>query len=436
MWGCFASKQICRVSMPRSLAAALDTIVHKMNSWVGSLGAEVVKKVESLVCFRGVHPLTGRRRDIVALLLCRRAQPNIHFYAICDIKGASPEVVVDTMPEALQFIASIRVVHSRMSKHCDSIDIKTNEELAHEMALSQMEWRLVPLHWCLPEGASGTSPLLDHVVTMVADAFEPKAKVARRTAITADDFLDQLDSDPIAAGVSAALVAEAAGSGASPCLPRLFADGGRGMDAEAGVEAEAGMEAELFADVEEDVLDDFHQELFGELLPLDDMEDSPDDDDSFVDDDDAAEESAEEAGAAPEAEVDYEAAAARAAAARARAIDEAVAHCHVDADGTVTCALPPWNAMTAIGLISTWPKEREDMQRRNISCRCYMHMSCTSPAKVFRSVRQDTLLRWLLSGTPVYPVASNMQRNEWGAAHKPSWLGIFAQAPPPSPPPA
>ena len=211
------------------------------------------------------------------------------------------------------------------------------------------------------------------------------------------------------------------------------------MDAEAGVEAEAGMEAELFADVEEDVLDDFHLELFGELLPLDDMGASPDDDDDFVDDDDAAEESeesAEEAGAAPEAEEDYVAAAARAATARARAIDEAVAHCHVDADGTVTCALPPWNAMTAIGLISTWPKEREDMQRRNISCRCYMHLSCTSPAKVFRSVRQDTLLRWLLSGTPVYPAASNMQRNEWGAAHKPSWLGIFAQAPPPSPPPA
>ena len=83
MWGCFASKHICRVTLPPSTAAALDLIVQSMNRWVTSLGAEVVRKAESLVCFRGVHPTTGERRDVIALLVFSRQQPQIHFYARC-----------------------------------------------------------------------------------------------------------------------------------------------------------------------------------------------------------------------------------------------------------------------------------------------------------------------------------------------------------------
>ena len=61
MWGCFATNLICRATLPRSMAAALDIIVHNLHSWVDALGAAVAKKAESLVCYRGVHPATGQR---------------------------------------------------------------------------------------------------------------------------------------------------------------------------------------------------------------------------------------------------------------------------------------------------------------------------------------------------------------------------------------
>ena len=171
--------------MPGSQAARLDIITQHLQSWVDSLGADVVKKSESLVCFRGTHPVSGCRKDIVALLIFNRHQPTIHFYAKCDIKGASPGVALETMPEAFPFIASVRVVRSRLSCQWDSIDVWASEEMAQDMVLRQMEWRVVPLQWRLPDGAS---PLLDHVVTNVDDAFEPKAKIARHKAAEADDF--------------------------------------------------------------------------------------------------------------------------------------------------------------------------------------------------------------------------------------------------------
>ena len=171
MWGCFASKRICRVTMAGSQAAALDVLTHKLQSWVNSLGHDVVKKAESLVCFRGTHPMTGRQKDIIALLIFSRHQPVIHFYVKCDIKGASPDDVLEMMPEALPFVASVRVVRSRLSNNWASVDIKSSEELAHEMALTRMEWRIVPLQWRLPAGAS---PLLDHVVTNVGTPSNPE----------------------------------------------------------------------------------------------------------------------------------------------------------------------------------------------------------------------------------------------------------------------
>ena len=268
MWGCFATKLVCRETIAPSLAAALDTMTRNMQSWVDSLGAEVVRKSESLVCFRGTHPVTHRRKYLVALLLFSRKQPSIHFYARCDIiKGASPSAALATMPEALPCVASIRVVRSRLSSKWASIDIKTSEELAYEMVLSRMEWAIVPLQWRLPDGAS---PLLDHVVTKLDGAFEPKQKIARDKVVTADDdVLDQLltDSDPIAAGLRVAreAKAKAAAWGAAPQLQGAPPFHSIPID-----DDEAGMEeeAELFADMEVDPLDDLQQEFFGEPMEL------------------------------------------------------------------------------------------------------------------------------------------------------------------------
>ena len=186
----------------------------------------------------------------------------------------------------------------------------------------------------------------------------------------------------------------------------------------AGGEAEVeAVEAELLADMPCDVLDDVHRELCGDPLPLDDLGAAPTDDDWLLDEDD----SSEEAGAAPGPDWG--------------AIDQAIAHCHVDRKiGLATCSLPPWNALQNLGRITTWPREEKNKQAWNISCLCYLHSSCQSSAKVARTCSRETLLRWLLTGTIVYPVGSWKERRWWGEAHKPCFRAIHHFAPPPSPP--
>jgi hypothetical protein len=345
---------------------------------------------------------------------------------MCDILGVPPEDdVLETMPEALPFVASIGVGPCRMSHMWRSIDVKTNEEVALEMARAHMEWRIVPLQWRLAEGAS---PLQDHVVTGVEGAFVQKAKVDRQLLKDADDIIDQLvaDPDPVAAGVRAAMP-DAASSGAPP--------GQLGVPTMQSIIAagEAGAEAELFFDMADDVVDDLHVLLFGEQLRMDGPGVPPSNDDFLAEEDDAAEEGVPEAGVAPE----EDGAAAAGVPPAPSPIDEAVAHCKVDKKtGNVTCSLPPWNAMEKIGRITTWPEKQKNKQLRNISCVCYMHSNCRSPARVVRSCRRTTLLRWLLTGKLMQPLYSEGQRYEWGTHHPPCFLGIFAAAPPPSQPPS
>ena len=257
--------------------------------------------------------------------------------------------------------------------------------------------------------------------------FVAAGKVARHLLRDADDIIDQLaaDPDPFATGVRAATMADAASSGAPPRhlgvppTDSILALG------------EAGAEAELFADMADDVVDDLHLMLFGEPPPLDDLVVAPSDDDGLAEEDDAAEEGVPEAGVTGE----EDGTAAAGVPPAPDPLDEAVANCKIDKKtGMVTCSLPPWNAMVQIGRITTWP-EWQNKQLRSISCQCYMHLNCRSPAKVVRRCRRDTLLRWLLSGQLQMPAASHASRRFWSEHHPPSFQGIFAAAPPPSPPP-
>ena len=221
--------------------------------------------------------------------------------------------------------------------------------------------------------------MLDHWVTEVGDVFDPKEKVEKRKRDDADDVTDQLAGDPVAAGISAARIAAAA-SAASP--------GRRGVPLTDTTHAagEAGVEAELFADLEADVLDDFHLEMFGEPPPLEDLGASLSDDDAPAGMGDAAEECLAEASDAPE----EDGAAGPGVSLEADPLAEAVAHCKInDEDGAVTCSVAPWNAFTALGYFTSWPKTQKDRSLRNISCHCAMHLNCRSPAKGARTTRHE-----------------------------------------------
>ena len=417
MWGCFASKLVCRDVMPRPLAAALDALVHRMNSWVAALGADVVNQSASLVCFRGVHPFSGLRKDVIALLVSSRRQPKMHFYAMCNIQGATPSAPpLETMPDDPPFVASLRVAKSRMSDSWSSYDIKTSEEVAHELVKTHMTWSIVPLQWCLPEGCI---PLGDHVVLRYEDHFEPKAKVPIEKVVQSDDYLDLLsaDGDPIAAGVRAAMGASPK-SGASPGDRRSTS-----IDETAGPLTEADVEAELLWDLADDEYNDLHEEFFGEPIDLDDEGVAPPittdclaepiaeglEEDVLMD-----EATVRGVGGTPALDVESP---------ETVSIEDAIKHCHISGLGYITCDIPPWDALKTIGRITTWPEKRPE-EMRNISCRCYMHTNCFSKAKTVRNCSRDVLLRWLLSGEIPPPGARPAEKKKLAQNHKDGFAGV------------
>ena len=100
-----------------------------------------------------------------------------------------------------------------------------------------------------------------------------------------------------------------------------------------------------------------------------------------------------------------------------RSIEDAIANCKGSESGYVTCPVPPWDALGIFGRITTWPKDKEEVDR-STSCRCYYHTGCSSPAKFTKDCSQEFLLRWLLGGKIPAPGASTDRKREWGDMHK------------------
>ena len=96
--------------------------------------------------------------------------------------------------------------------------------------------------------------------------------------------------------------------------------------------------------------------------------------------------------------------------------EEALPQCEVSDLGYVSCKVPPWSEKILIGRITDWPKETKK-EWRNIQCTCYMHAACRTKACYAWEVSQDTLVRWLLCGTPVADASSKLKR-ELGDKHK------------------
>ena len=164
---------MCRATIPRPRADAIDRIADLLASWVASLGAGVPQKCETLACIRGVHPTTAERKDVIVLLLMKREQPRLQFFARCALPSDSEEGDdAQTLPEALPCVVSLRIVESRLSTPFRAVDIRSSEELAEELAASGMSWSIRPLVWRLPERRQ----LLDHIVTGLGEAFELKTK--------------------------------------------------------------------------------------------------------------------------------------------------------------------------------------------------------------------------------------------------------------------
>lgn len=91
--------------------------------------------------------------------------------------------------------------------------------------------------------------------------------------------------------------------------------------------------------------------------------------------------------------------------------------------GYVSSPDPRFNDVPNIGRITTWPAKMP-LERRSVSCRCYMHPNCTSPAKRRWAVGDDILLQWLFSGQ-CDPNASRERKEKLGEEHRAKWRTLY-----------
>ena len=199
MWGCFASKKVCRAVLTRSRLLAVNDISARLTDWVDSLGKDAVSACQALACLRGLHRPSGERLDVVLLLVMARQKPKLHFFARCAVPENEDKPFQDVIPDSFPFVASLLVGPSVISPAHSSVKIVTNETLAGELAEFDMAWKLHPLRWDFPD----SHRLTDHVVTGLEAAFTPP-QGQKRKASRVDPTSDIPDGDPLQLGEAAA----------------------------------------------------------------------------------------------------------------------------------------------------------------------------------------------------------------------------------------
>ena len=211
MWGCFASKKVCRAVLTRSRLLAVNDISGRLTDWVDSLGKDAASACQALACLRGVHRPSGERLDVVLLLvMARQRWPKLQFFARCSVPENEDVPGQDVIPDSFPFVASLRVGPSVISPAYSSVKIVTNETLAEELAEFDMAWKLHPLRWDFP---ADSHRLTDHAVTGIGAAFIPPQGKKRKASRVEPTAADIPDGDPLELGE----VAAAAGRSSVDC---------------------------------------------------------------------------------------------------------------------------------------------------------------------------------------------------------------------------
>ena len=268
-----------------------------------------------------------------------------------------------------------------------SLDLLTSDELGLALTGLVRSWSLHPLTWADPGGPS----LLEFRITHVGDQWVPARRERKRRDERCEAevaSLDVLDSDPIELGLRLARE--------GPPAIQLAAQDDVGDDAlfEDMPEEFAADIADAFAEflgvVDAEVANSLGVHAVAEAVADSDSSDADVEQEIVaVDPPDIAEEIVSDSHLQP-----WEVA-------------------EVSDTGYVTCPLPPWCDLPCLGRITTWPAAAP----RNISCKCYIHIGWTSPARRSNVITREHLLRWLFSGT-CEPLCPRARSEELGAAHK------------------
>ncbi len=371
---CNHRKNICRDGLSAETQGHMETILAMLRGWVDNMGAQAAKKVEAVLWLRGLpdpesdFPFV----DVVVLLVDVFYAPKMQYLALCALVGSPADKLEFELPvlPALPCVVTIATRANRVAKKFREVNLVTSDELAYRLASMRLHWVMRPLEYVVD-----TDSLLQMRLLSAGDALEGKRPVRTRKATPLDEAI--FLGDPRVAG--AAMASSSSG-------PAGFPPDDVAADAELYLE---GVHDGVPADVLQDILDcdaavpesAFADMMVGAPHNFEDEADLFDEPEGAEDEEQVAEAEVEEA-------LDD------AAGAAAAAQELAIATFTMGVFGYINTDVLPWKVVKNVGRITEWPKDRAE-QDRYVSCRCYMHPNCGSPARQRRNVTNNQLVSWL-----------------------------------------
>ena len=383
-----AKKNVCRHALGNVRARLVNSLCDRLSRFADDL-ADSAEHCIGLLRLRGSGGATtapdaaSSPVDVVVLLTLCRKKPKVQIFAYCFVEDA----VAETCPLGpVPFHVQLRCGPSPHCGRVDGLDLCTSDELALGLVTLRSDWQLVPLVWV-------ETPVAPSLVRFLVVGQGPPVDIRRprpaRPAKSAADVLDvlRLLEEPALPSFAASAFgepfeAENDDDELLPGIPEDFRE-----DAAAELAESLGFDGEAEAAT---VLAVNPFGEAGDAEPAADGESNPDAEAAAFED-----VAAGEVGAVGDLPLDLGALAAAAV---------------IDNRGYVTSPVPPWDALTSIGTIQSWPM-RVPLERRSHTCKCHLHTDCSSRPRKRQDYPEDWLLRWLFSGVsePLCPAWRDKQ---------------------------
>jgi len=400
-WGSLFSckglkKNVCRIhGMNDVCQRAMNGMTGLINSWVDRLPADARASATELIAFES-RAHTGDDAGqmlVIQLLVTTCGKPKCQMFADCglSIAGSHPLRFHPARPPPYRISVLDRV--SRMGGPAREIAISTSDEVAQYLLSLSSDWTLRPLEYDLPEGED----LLAMVVRRHLDAFEKPVSAPRRSSKPKHVYPSVFDlGDPFEYG-------RGLFQNVPVVDPPPQHTDVREHAADVSDSEHSGMSDHVMLHVDQDFAEDVEDEI-GEDIAMPDCHTE----DGSIDPNCSSEAEPEE-----ESEEDR----------RVRAISTAEI---TNPMGYVKSAVSPWDGVTNVGRITTWPVEMP-MERRNVGIRCYMHSNC-SITRTRKRFDDEAILKWLFSVAPVPAGSSAAVKAAARASHLEAALVMLPKA--------
>ena len=385
VFGCCDGRTVCTShgSVSFDLAQRVDELTNLLTEWASTLGKEAISTMSRVVWLHAdwgdePSPLPPRP-DVLVLLTSQRLRPTrVQYFAVCEV-GVEWQRYFDELPQ-LPFFFRLAVGPGKISPGKRSPLVSTSGDLALDLAsrAPTARWRLLEVA-ARPVDAVGNVKTFEALGHDAEFVMPPPRRATPCAPPACSDEVLSLSGDPFAA---------------QPCGPLS----GRAGPAPGLVDP--AMQAH--EDEEED-------DLIGcapfDLEPLDVVgeldvgarSDSASELGSGPDVGDGGDEALRDAMSLEVGLVGFDDEVDSSDAPPAPTIQDFVRGSAISFSGFVSCTLPPWRDILAIGKITVFPV-MVPPQQQMASVRCYLRPGCSFMMRR-PLVTNEELLAWLYSGS-------------------------------------